>query len=164
MKTRLTVVTAATLTAVAAALFVSFGNSARPVHAAGGGCPASYAAGFFGFSGDALTTGTSFVPGLYATAGVISLAADPGVTTLTGTINGYQTINNRGVVTRVDFTGSYAMVAAHCYGLATIIPSSGPTTHFDLVPIGWTNGGIPNRIRFVETDSHGIGTLVADAF
>ena len=69
-----------------------------------------------------------------------------------------------GVVTRVDFTGSYAMVAAHCYGLATIIPSSGPTTHFDLVPIGWTNGGIPNRIRFVETDSHGIGTLVADAF
>src|SRR5436309_1832946 len=137
MKTRLTVVTAATLTAVAAALFVSFGNSARPVHAAGGGCPASYAAGFFGFSGDALTTGT---------------------------INGYQTINNRGVVTRVDFTGSYAMVAAHCYGLATIIPSSGPTTHFDLVPIGWTNGGIPNRIRFVETDSHGIGTLVADAF
>src|SRR5438094_9800830 len=102
MKTRLTVVTAATLTAVAAALFVSFGNSARPVHAAGGACPASYAAGFFGFSGDALTTGTSFVRGPYATAGVLCLASDAGLTTLTGTFTGYQTINNRGSVTRVD--------------------------------------------------------------
>jgi len=159
MKVRLAVLTAATLTALAAALLVSGSHPARPVQASGGGCPADYAAGFYGFSGQSLT-GAAIVPRPYATAGVIALTSD-GTLLLTGTINGYQTINNKGVVTRVDFTGTFAMVASHCYGSATITPTSGPATHFDLVPVGWTAGGMATQVLFVQTDANSVGTLTA---
>ncbi len=159
-KIRLAVLTIATLTGLVAAFLVGANQPARNVHAAGGGCPADYAAGFYGFSGQAQTIGFAGARAPYANAGAIFLTSD-GTGLLTGTIGGYQTINKGGTVTRTDFSGTFAMVASHCYGSATIIPTVGPTTHYDLVPVGWSLGGMATEVLFVETDTGGIGTFTA---
>jgi hypothetical protein len=163
MKIRLALLTAVATTICAVLLLVGGTGSARPVHAAGGGCGATYAQGFFGFSGQQLFTSATAAPAPIAVAGAIFLTSDnpSDVTVLTGTIGGYWTYNSRGTVTRSDISGTYAMVSGHCYGTATITPTVGLVTHWDLVPVGWSNGGIPTQVLFVETDPHKIGTLTA---
>lgn len=160
MKTRIAVVTGSLTVLIAAVLFTS-ATPARQVHASGGGCPASYAAGFFGFSGDGFGLSTS-VPAPRAIAGELFLTADSSLS-LTGTLNGFATINNRGAVTRVTLSGTYAMVTGECMGSAIVIRSSGPTLHYDLVPTGWSSGGIAKEVLFVETDPQTVGTLKAIA-
>jgi hypothetical protein len=161
MKTRIAVVTAGSLTLLVAALLLTSATPARQVRASGGGCLASYAQGFFGFSGDGFRV-SSPTPAPRAIAGGLFLTADSSVS-LTGTVGGYATINNRGVVTRVTLSGTYAMFPGQCMGSAIFIPSSGSTLHYDLVPTGWTNGGIATEVLFVETDPHTTGTLRAIA-
>jgi len=161
MKTRVAVLTAGSLTALIAAVLLFSATPIRPVHAGGGGCLASYAAGFFGFSGDSLVLGTA-APTPRAIAGGLFLTADSSLST-TGTISGYATINNHGAVTRVTLSGTYAMIAGKCMGSATMIRSSGSILHYDLVPTGWSTSGIAKEVLFVETDSQSIGNLRAIA-
>jgi hypothetical protein len=161
MKTRIAVVFAGSLTLLVTAVLITSATPARQVHAAGGGCPASYAQGFFGFSGDGYAVG-SFARAPRAIAGGLFLTADDPAS-LTGTVSGYATINNLGVVTRVTLSGTYAMFPGQCMGSATFIPSSGPTLHYDLVPTGWSLGGIAREVLFVQTDPHTTGTLRAIA-
>jgi hypothetical protein len=160
MKFRSALLGAALAISIAALLVVGLAGSPRAVHAGGGGCPVDYAAGFYAFSGDSLTTGVATLPGPVATAGAIFITADaPG--SETGTVSGYYTMNTRGTVVRTDFTGTVAMVAGHCYGSVTITPTTGATTHWDLVPSGWSNGGVATRVVFVQTDPNRSGTLTA---
>ncbi|HZQ48798.1 MAG TPA: hypothetical protein VFB69_00640 [Candidatus Dormibacteraeota bacterium] len=160
MKTRLAVLSAAVVFSLAALLLVSLAGPVRSVHAGGGGCPVDYAAGFYAFNGQSYATGVAVLPAPVATAGAIFITPDSPLS-LTGTLSGYYTMNARGTVTRTDFTGTLAMVAGHCYGSATITPTSGFTTHWDLVPSGWSNGGVATEVMFVETDSFRSGTLTA---
>jgi hypothetical protein len=161
MKTRMAVVTAGSLTVLIAAVLLTSATPVRQVHAAGGGCPASYAQGFFGFSGDSLVLSTS-APAPRALAGELFLTADTSVS-LTGTLSGFATINNHGAVTRVTLSGTYAMVAGECMGSAIVIRSRGSILHYDLVPTGWSSAGIAKEVLFVETDSQSIGNLRAIA-
>ncbi len=160
MKIRLALLTTATVATFAVVLLIASAGTVRSVHAAGGGCPADYAAGFYGFNGQSLFTSTTAAPAPIAAAGAIFLTSD-GAGLLTGTLSGYETVNNRGTVTRTDFTGTFTMVSGHCYGSATVTPTTGLATHFDLVPVGWSNGGRATQVLFVETDPHKIGTLTA---
>ncbi len=159
MKIRLVVLSTAVAFSVAALVLVSLAGSTRPVHAGGGGCPVDYAQGYYAFSGQSFTAGT-VIPAPVAVAGVMFITSDAPLSP-TGTLNGYYTMNNRGVVTRTDFTGTVSMVSLHCYGLVTITPTTGATSHWDLVPSGWSNGGIATHVQFVETDLNRTGTLDA---
>ena len=158
MNIRSALLGAALAISIAALLVVGLAaGSPRAVHAGGGGCPVDYAAGFYAFSGDSLTTG---LPGPVATAGAMFITSDAPLSE-TGTVSGYYTMNTRGSVVRTDFTGTVSMVVGHCYGSVTITPTTGPTTHWDLVPSGWSNGGVATRVVFVETDTNRSGTLTA---
>jgi hypothetical protein len=159
MKARIAVVTAGSLTVLMAAVLLVSATPARQVHAAGGGCPASYAAGFFGFSGDGFGLSTA-APAPRAVAGELFLSPDSSLS-LTGTLSGFATFNNLGAVTRVTLSGTYAMVAGECMGSAIVIRSSGSALHYDLVPTGWSSGGSAKEVLFVETDPKAVGTLAA---
>ena len=161
MRTRIAVMTAATLTALAVVVAVaSLGGGARPAHAGGGGCPADYAAGFYGFNGQSISGGAGLPVSSIATAGAIFLTSD-GTGLLTGTVSGYETVNAHGATTRTNFTGTFAMVLGECIGSATVTPTTGPATHWDLVPVGWSLGGHATQVLFVQTDPHQAGTLTA---
>ena len=159
MKIRLAVLLATSVALVGAVMIVTSAASPRHVTASGGGCPASYASGFFGYNGQGFD-GSSFAPRPMAIEGEMFLNGDTAVS-LTGTLSGFYTVNNRGTVSRVSFTGTYVMVAGECQGSATVIPSLGPTLHYDLVPTGWSVGGpgFAKEVLMAGTDQSNVGTI-----
>jgi hypothetical protein len=160
MKTRIAVLTSGSLTVLVAAVLLASASPAHQAHAAGGGCLASYAGGFFGFSGDGFGLSATAPAAPRAVAGEIFLTADSS-TSLTGFISGFATFNNHGSITRVTLGGTYAMVSGECMGSLIMTRSIGSTLHYDLVPTGWSLGGTAKEVLFVETDPQTTGTLDA---
>lgn len=158
MRTHSTLAMAALAAALALVLLVGSGRSATPVRAAGGGCPASFFVGLYGFTGSGFTTGVHGASLPTASGGELIVSPDPAPALLTGTISGNMTVNDGRSVSRLAVNGTYTMNAGECRGSATLNASSGATLHYDLVLTQWINGPA-QEVFFVRTDARDPETL-----
>lgn len=109
MKKHLVLLLSAVVATSALALVVAFGRPATPVRAAGGGCPAAFIVGEYMYTGSGFDRQAPVAFG-----GEFFFNPDPAPVVLTGSINGWMTINDaRTGLSRVTVAGTYVMTGTN---------------------------------------------------